>query len=31
MQNKILSIPLYPELSDEQINYVADCIKEFYA
>lgn len=30
MQSKILSLPLYPELSDEQINYVAGVIKNFY-
>jgi dTDP-4-amino-4,6-dideoxygalactose transaminase len=29
--NKILSIPMYPELSDEQINYVIKVIKSFYA
>ena len=27
---EILSIPLYPEITDEQINYVAEKIKEFY-
>jgi dTDP-4-amino-4,6-dideoxygalactose transaminase len=26
----ILSLPVYPELTDEQVNYVADCIVEFY-
>jgi dTDP-4-amino-4,6-dideoxygalactose transaminase len=30
MQSKILSLPLYPELTDEQITYVANCIKKFY-
>ena len=30
MQSKILSLPLYPELTDEQINYVASCVKAFY-
>jgi len=30
MQSKILSLPLYPELTDEQITYVANCIKQFY-
>jgi len=30
MQSRILSLPLYPELDDEQINYVANCIKTFY-
>lgn len=24
-----LALPIYPELSNEQINYVVDCIKEF--
>ena len=28
---KGLMIPLYPELSDEQVRYVAACIREFYA
>ena len=27
---EILSLPMYPELSDEQIEYVAQAIKEFY-
>jgi len=31
MQCKILSLPLYPELTDEQISYVASCIKQFYS
>ncbi len=30
MQNKILSLPLFPELTDEQISYTVNCIKEFY-
>ena len=29
-QDQILSLPMYPELADEQITYVADSIKEFY-
>jgi dTDP-4-amino-4,6-dideoxygalactose transaminase len=29
-QEQILSLPMYPELSDEQIAYVAESIKEFY-
>jgi dTDP-4-amino-4,6-dideoxygalactose transaminase len=29
-QECILSLPLYPEISEEEINYVADCIKAFY-
>ena len=28
-QDEILSLPMYPELTDEQISYVADSIKEF--
>ena len=30
-QGEILSLPMYPELSDGQIEYVAQAIKEFYA
>lgn len=29
--SEILSLPMYAELTDEQINYVVDCIKEFIA
>jgi dTDP-4-amino-4,6-dideoxygalactose transaminase len=29
-QDEILSLPMYPELGDEQIVYVADTIKAFY-
>lgn len=29
-QYNILSIPLFPELTEEQINYVVSCISEFY-
>ena len=29
-QDQILSLPMYPELTDEQIAYVAAAIKEFY-
>jgi len=29
-QNQILSLPMYPELTDEQITFVAESIKEFY-
>lgn len=28
---EILSLPMYPELTDEQIGYVADTIKDFFA
>jgi dTDP-4-amino-4,6-dideoxygalactose transaminase len=27
--SEILSLPMYAELTDEQINYVVECIKEF--
>ncbi len=30
-QGEILSLPMYPELTDEQIEYVAEAIKEFYS
>jgi len=30
-QEQILSLPMYPELKDELVGYVADAIKEFYA
>lgn len=30
-QSTILSIPLYPELTDEQVKYVVDTINKFYA
>jgi dTDP-4-amino-4,6-dideoxygalactose transaminase len=30
-ENQILSIPMYPELSEEMIQYVAEQIKNFYA
>jgi dTDP-4-amino-4,6-dideoxygalactose transaminase len=26
---EIISLPMYPELSTEQINYICDCIREF--
>ena len=29
--NRLLSLPMYPELKPEQIQYVVDCVKEFYA
>jgi dTDP-4-amino-4,6-dideoxygalactose transaminase len=29
-QDQILSLPMYPELSDDQMRHVADSIKEFY-
>ena len=30
LANRILSLPMYPELSDEQICHVINCIKDFY-
>jgi dTDP-4-amino-4,6-dideoxygalactose transaminase len=30
LQGEILSLPLFPELTEEQIQYVAGCIKQFY-
>jgi dTDP-4-amino-4,6-dideoxygalactose transaminase len=29
-QGEILSLPMYPELSDEQIEYTAQAVKDFY-
>lgn len=29
-QKKILSLPMFPELSNEQMDYVADCLTKFY-
>ena len=30
LSQEVLSLPIYPELSEEQINYVCKKIKEFY-
>ncbi len=30
-QDELLSLPMYPELTDEQIEYTVQAIKEFYA
>lgn len=30
-QHKIISLPIYPELKKEQVNYVAEVIKAFYS
>lgn len=30
LQPEILSLPIYPEMSEEQVLYVADSIREFY-
>jgi dTDP-4-amino-4,6-dideoxygalactose transaminase len=29
-QEQILSLPMYPEISQEQIEHVADCIRKFH-
>ena len=29
-QNQILSLPMFPELNNDQIDYVVNSIKEFY-
>lgn len=31
LESTSLSLPMYPELSEESIKYVADCIKSFYS
>jgi len=28
---RVLSLPIFPELTDKEINYVADCVNEFFA
>jgi len=30
MENCVLTLPMYPDLSRENMDYVVDCIKEFY-
>lgn len=30
LQDKVLSLPIYPELTEDQIDYVCACIKTFY-
>jgi dTDP-4-amino-4,6-dideoxygalactose transaminase len=30
LQNKVLSLPLYPELTETQVGFVAEKIKLFY-
>jgi len=29
-QKEILSLPMFPELKEEQIQYITDAIKEFF-
>jgi dTDP-4-amino-4,6-dideoxygalactose transaminase len=31
LQNEILSLPMYPELTEDKIAYIANCIKHFYS
>jgi dTDP-4-amino-4,6-dideoxygalactose transaminase len=30
-KNQILSLPIYPELTDDQVNYIINWIKQYYA
>ncbi len=30
LAKEVISLPMYPELTNEEVNYVADCVKEFY-
>ncbi|OGZ79633.1 MAG: hypothetical protein A2528_02410 [Candidatus Staskawiczbacteria bacterium RIFOXYD2_FULL_37_9] len=30
LAKEVISLPMYPELTDEQVNYVISCVKEFY-
>lgn len=30
LADEVISLPMYPELTDEQVKYVIECIKEFY-
>jgi dTDP-4-amino-4,6-dideoxygalactose transaminase len=30
LAKEVISIPIYPELTDEQVKYVINCIKDFY-
>ena len=30
ISNEVLSLPMYPELSDDQVGYVVDAIHKFY-
>ncbi len=31
LAKRILSLPMYPELTEEQVNYVAQCVDDFHA
>jgi len=28
--NEILSLPCWPSMTDDEVNYVVDCVKEFF-
>ncbi len=30
LQNRVLSLPMFPEMTDEMIRYTVQCLKEFY-
>ena len=30
LAKEVISLPMYPELTDEQVNYVIKKVKEFY-
>lgn len=30
LSKEVISLPMYPELTDEQVNYVIDCLSDFY-
>lgn len=30
LSNEIISLPMYPELTNDEVKYVADCVGEFY-
>jgi dTDP-4-amino-4,6-dideoxygalactose transaminase len=31
LQQQVLSLPIYPELSDDQVNYIGDAIRKFFS
>jgi dTDP-4-amino-4,6-dideoxygalactose transaminase len=30
LAKEVISIPMYPELNKEQVEYIIDCIRNFY-
>ncbi|MCX6720093.1 MAG: DegT/DnrJ/EryC1/StrS family aminotransferase, partial [Candidatus Staskawiczbacteria bacterium] len=30
LAKEVISLPMYPELTDEQVNYAIECVKNFY-